>query len=127
MDCGFNCDYNSLINELTQGLEYVKQLRASNNIQELDFHMQMILFSFEKSLSILNWNGSVTQTPLLIAPPESSISVEENPRSDDQDFRYVSKKRLDDFLMLMITQLIVSISEGRRKMGFKKKGCNFLR
>ncbi|XP_055821663.1 probable WRKY transcription factor 53 [Solanum dulcamara] len=93
MDCGFNSEYNSLINELTQGLEYVKQLRASNNIQELDFHMQMILSSFEKSLTILNWTGSVTQTPLLIAPPESSISVDENPKIDDQDFRYVSKKR----------------------------------
>lgn len=99
MDCGFNYEYNSLINELTQGLEHVKQLRASNKIQELDFHLQMILSSFEKSLSILNWStsGLATQTPLLVAPPESSISVDENPKSDDQDFIYVSKKRLDDF------------------------------
>ncbi|KAL3331467.1 hypothetical protein AABB24_035008 [Solanum stoloniferum] len=94
MDCGFNCEYNSLINELTQGLEHAKQLRASKKIQELDFHMQMILSSFEKSLSILNWtSASVTQTPLLVAPLESSISVDENPKSDDQDFIYVSKKR----------------------------------
>ncbi|XP_004245530.1 probable WRKY transcription factor 53 [Solanum lycopersicum] len=95
MDCGFNYEYNSLINELTQGLEHVKQLRASNKIQELDFHLQMILSSFEKSLSILNWStsGLATQTPLLVAPPESSISVDENPKSDDQDFIYVSKKR----------------------------------
>ncbi|XP_060206878.1 probable WRKY transcription factor 53 [Lycium barbarum] len=107
MDCGFNWEYNSLINELIQGMEHAKQLRAyfssatsPDKIQELHFHMQMILSSFENSLSILKWTGSVTQTPLLIAPPvsngapESSISVDENPKIDDhQDFRYVSKKR----------------------------------
>ncbi|CAN4077598.1 unnamed protein product [Withania somnifera] len=130
MDCGFNWKYNSLITELTQGLEHVKQLRAnfsstnyynccSYKIQELDFHMQMVLSSYEKSLSILKWTGSVTQTPQLIAPlvstgaPESSISVDDNNNNvlseiphvgygeyadlttniDDQDFRYVSKKR----------------------------------
>ncbi|MCD7459439.1 hypothetical protein HAX54_040911 [Datura stramonium] len=89
-------------------MEHAKQLRASScssdKIQELDFHIQMILSSYEKSLSILQWTGIVTtQTPLLIAPPlpvstgapESSISVDENPKSidDHQDFRYVSKKR----------------------------------
>ncbi|CAN4127249.1 unnamed protein product [Withania somnifera] len=85
---GFHWEYNPLINELTQGLEYAKQLRASNKIQELDFHIQMILSSYEKSLSILKWStqhhGSVTQTPRLIAPlvptgaPESSISMDDN-------------------------------------------------
>ncbi|KAM3396654.1 putative WRKY transcription factor 53 [Capsicum galapagoense] len=126
MDCGFNWESNSLINELTQGLEHAKQLRASfsyDKIQELDFHLQMIFSSFEKSLSILKWNDTVTQSPLLIAPlvstgaPESSISVDDNnnnnvsneiphvgygegtvyadvtPKIDDQDFKYVSKKR----------------------------------
>ncbi|XP_016496488.1 putative WRKY transcription factor 53 [Nicotiana tabacum] len=119
MDCGFNWEYNSLINELTQGMGHAKQLRAyfssaasscsSNKIQELHLHMQMILSSFENSLSILKWTGSITQTPqLVVAPPisnvalESSFSVDESPKTvdlngnfkeNDQDLRYVSKKR----------------------------------
>ena len=110
MDCGFNWEYNSLINELIQGMEHTKQLRAyfsstvsSDKIQELHLHMQIILSSFENSLSILKWTDSITQTPQVVVAPPPSISVDEiSPKTDDlngnfkdndQDLRYVSKKR----------------------------------
>lgn len=108
MEYGSVWDYYTLINELTLGMEQAKQLRvhlrsASSEPQEL--LLQRILSSYEKALLILKWNGgSVGQsqpTPLAYGVPESSISVEGSPQSEDvkknfndyQDLRDVSKKR----------------------------------
>ncbi|OIT26945.1 putative wrky transcription factor 53 [Nicotiana attenuata] len=65
--------------------------------------MQIILSSFENSLSILKWTDSITQTQQIVVAPPPSISVDEistktddlngNFKDNDQDLRYVSKKR----------------------------------
>ncbi|KAL3498977.1 hypothetical protein ACH5RR_041709 [Cinchona calisaya] len=108
MEYGSKWDYFTLINELTQGMEQAKQLRvhlSSASSESQDLLLQRILSSFEKALSILKWNGgSVGQpqpTPPASGAPESSVSVEGSPQSEDvkknfndyQDLVDVSKKR----------------------------------
>lgn len=111
MDAGLGWEFKALINELTQGVECTKQLRASFN-SETSFEtqnslLQQIVSSYEKALMILNV-GSVGKSqqvpPMLSSAPESSISVEGSPRSDDmnkslkdQEYRDVSKKRYARF------------------------------
>ncbi|KAE9459604.1 hypothetical protein C3L33_08490, partial [Rhododendron williamsianum] len=108
MENGLTLEQNTLINELTQGMELAKQLRAhlnptsSNESREL--LLQKILSSYEKALLILKWSGSMGN-PQSLAPvtglPESSVSGDGSPRSDDFDRGFkdhleqsdVSKKR----------------------------------
>lgn len=107
MEYGSTWDYYTLINELTQGMEQAKQLRAhlsSESSEPQGMLLQRILSSYEKALLILKWNGGSAEqsqpTPLASGAPESSISVEGSPQNEDeknfndyQDLRDVAKKR----------------------------------
>ncbi|KAM3271112.1 putative WRKY transcription factor 53 [Capsicum chacoense] len=87
MDCGFTWDYNSLINELTQGMEHTKQLRTylssvpSTSESTPNLLLQKILSSYEQSLLILKRTGS---TGGANEPP---------PASDNRSHRGDDKKR----------------------------------
>ena len=100
----------TLIGELIQGMELAKQLKqnlcAKSSPETREFLVQRILSSYEKALLVLKWSGSMGQPqPLGVATslcvPESPISINESPRSDDferglkdhQDLRDNSKKR----------------------------------
>ncbi|GMN31651.1 hypothetical protein TIFTF001_003334 [Ficus carica] len=111
MEGSCSWEQKTLIGELIQGMELAKQLRqnlgAKSSAETREFLVQRILSSYEKSLLILKWSGSMgpgqqhQQQPqgggggLGVATnlpvPESPISVNESPRSDEQD--PISKKR----------------------------------
>ncbi|KAL7150466.1 hypothetical protein ABFS83_05G113700 [Erythranthe nasuta] len=88
----FSWEYETLINELTQGMEKAKLLQfhlCSTTSPSRTQHLllQRILSSYEKSLSILNWRGGQLAAPPPTSggggAPESSISVDGSPTSDD--------------------------------------------
>ena len=102
-----------IINELTQGMELAKQLKSILNSdaspEEKHFLIQAIIASYDRALVMVNWGDSVGQTPplapLMLSQPESSVSIDESPRSgeydqpfDNQDQRVVTKKRYLSFL-----------------------------
>ncbi|XP_075518054.1 putative WRKY transcription factor 53 [Primulina tabacum] len=110
MESPVNWEYNTLINELTQGMEKAKQLRfhlcTTFQNQPQDLLMQRILSSYEKALLILKWTGSKQKDNVVMAAAtsvalESSVSVDGSPRSeglnknfgDHQDYVNPSKKR----------------------------------
>lgn len=110
MESARSWEYNSLINELTEGREQAMQLRVHLNstlFTESQDLLQRILSSYEKSLSILKWSGPLLQPqpPALpiVAALESSISVDGSSRSDNLSknsppphndcFTSISKKR----------------------------------
>ncbi|KAA8528252.1 hypothetical protein F0562_035497 [Nyssa sinensis] len=108
MENVWNWEHKTLISELTQGMELTKQLRIYSNstssVETRELLLQRILSSFEKSLLILKWSGSVGQSQPLVptsSKPESSFSVDGSPRSenlergfkDHVDHKDVSKKR----------------------------------
>lgn len=90
MDCASNWEYNTLINELTQGIEHTKQLRAlfsslDSTIENQELLLQKILSAYEQSLLILKCSGSTVQSPPALPPSsgaiESSVSVDGSPGS----------------------------------------------
>ncbi|KAL6979477.1 WRKY Transcription Factor [Sarracenia purpurea var. burkii] len=93
MENGSSWDQKALINELTQGKEMVNQLQAhlnsTSSAENRGILLQRILSSYEKALLILKWSGSAEQPPSSSAPvtglPESSVSGDGSPRSDDFD------------------------------------------
>uniref|UniRef100_A0A5B7BD02 Putative WRKY transcription factor 41 n=1 Tax=Davidia involucrata TaxID=16924 RepID=A0A5B7BD02_DAVIN len=109
MENVWNWEHKSLISELTQGMELTKQLRIHSNltssVETREVLLQRILSSFEKALLILKWSGSVGQSQPSVPTtgmPESSISVDGSPRSEEfergfkdhvVDHKDVSKKR----------------------------------
>ncbi|CAN4077410.1 unnamed protein product [Withania somnifera] len=111
MDCASNWEYNTLINELTQGIEHTEQLRAhfssvDSTIENQELLLQKILSSYEQSLLILKCSGSSNvQSPPALPPTlgaiKSSVSVDGSSKSDDKkrsfqdhhEFIDLSKKR----------------------------------
>ncbi|WCJ26483.1 WRKY DNA-binding protein 30 [Euphorbia peplus] len=113
MECnGLSYEQNAVIRELIQGMEMAKQLRlhlnsgGSSSMEARESLIQKILCSYEKALLILNWGqqqqnaAAVAVLPLVAAAsgsvPESPISVNGSPGSDDFDVGHVvdvSKKR----------------------------------
>ncbi|KAG9149311.1 hypothetical protein Leryth_003278 [Lithospermum erythrorhizon] len=92
MESATSWEYNSLTNELTQGREHAIQLGVHLSSTLLPQHqdlLQKILFSYEKSLLILKWNGPIEQPqpqPLdmpITPTPESSLSVDGSLHTDD--------------------------------------------
>ncbi|KAG9143161.1 hypothetical protein Leryth_021363 [Lithospermum erythrorhizon] len=90
MESASSWEYNSLINELTQGREQAMQLRAHLNstpLTESQDLLQSILSSYEKSLSILKWSEPLVQPQPPALPIstvlESSLSVDGSSLSDD--------------------------------------------
>lgn len=101
-----------IINELTQGMELAKQLKSvlssEASVERKQALIQAIISSLDRTLLIVNWVDSVTQpapvavTQPMLSQPESSVSVDESPRSEDiinqpfdnqQGQKVVSKKR----------------------------------
>ncbi|MCD7458850.1 transcription factor [Datura stramonium] len=110
MDCSFNWEYKTLVNELTRGIEHAKQLKAylssvASTSENQELLLQKILSSYEQSLLILKWTDSTVQSPkplpLTCGAIESSVSFGGSPRSDDkkrsfkdhQELIGISKKR----------------------------------
>ncbi|KAG8375086.1 hypothetical protein BUALT_Bualt10G0063600 [Buddleja alternifolia] len=108
MKSGSTWEYKTLIDELSQGMEKANQLRvhlcSTSPSEAHDLLLQRIISSYENALLIVNWSGSVGHVPVgapTLAAPESSISVDGSPRSDDMnkslrdnhDGRATSKKR----------------------------------
>ncbi|KAF8027712.1 hypothetical protein BT93_E0587 [Corymbia citriodora subsp. variegata] len=108
MDGGWSYEQKTLISELIQGMDFANQLRAqltsAPSTEMRDALMQGILSSYEKALLILKWGGQMPQSHLVAAVsgiPESPLSVNGSPRSDDFDKgtgdhlqnRDISKKR----------------------------------
>ncbi|EXC02925.1 putative WRKY transcription factor 41 [Morus notabilis] len=105
MEGSCSWEQKTLIGELIQGMELAKQLRQNlgvkSSAETREFLVQRILSSYEKALLILKWGGSMGQqqpqalgVATNLPVPESPMSVNESPRSDDQDLiRDGSKKR----------------------------------
>ncbi|KAI3828789.1 hypothetical protein L1987_02899 [Smallanthus sonchifolius] len=102
-----------IINEITQGMELAKQLKSilssESSLGTKQALIQGIISSYDSALLMVNWGHSGGQTPPLTPPlappvlsqPESSVSIDESPRSGDfnqtfdyqQDQKGASKKR----------------------------------
>ncbi|XP_076945205.1 putative WRKY transcription factor 53 [Bidens hawaiensis] len=102
-----------IISEITQGIQLAKQLKSilsSDSFPETkQVLIQEIISSYDKALMMVNWCHTGGQTPpvtpplapALLSQPESSVSIDESPRSGDfnQTFdnqheqKPVSKKR----------------------------------
>nr|XP_009768977.1 PREDICTED: probable WRKY transcription factor 53 [Nicotiana sylvestris] len=106
MDFSINPEYNSLINELTQGMEHTKQLRtylrtvASTSETTQEVLLQKIIYSYEQSLLILKWSGSTFQSslplPSTIGSIESPFFANGSPRNDDMKRSFIHHPDLID-------------------------------
>ncbi|KAJ0802657.1 putative transcription factor WRKY family [Helianthus annuus] len=84
-----------IINELKQGVElamHLKSILSSESSSETkQILIQEIISSYDRAILMVNWGDSGGQTaPLALAPstlsqPESSVSINETPRSHDFD------------------------------------------
>ncbi|XP_031270893.1 probable WRKY transcription factor 53 [Pistacia vera] len=105
MENGFSWEQKTLTNELIEGMELAKQLRvhlgttaSTETNEEL---VRKILTSYEKALLILKWNGPTGQTPTagaITAVPESPISINGSPQSDDLDGTFKDNQDQPDSL-----------------------------
>ncbi|KAK6947899.1 WRKY domain [Dillenia turbinata] len=108
MESGWSWEHNTLVKELTKGMELAKQLKLhlnpTSSIETKELLLHKILSSYEKALLILNWGGSVSQPQHIGATTnfaESPISVNGSPRTEDMsislkdhlDNKDMSKKR----------------------------------
>ncbi|GFP86711.1 probable WRKY transcription factor 41 [Phtheirospermum japonicum] len=104
MEGALTWEYKKLVDELTQGMDKAMQLRvhlySTSPSEAHDLLLQRIISTFQNALLILNWGGSQAGAPTPAAP-ESPISPNASPKSDDmnknsRDRRYngdTSKKR----------------------------------
>ncbi|KAH9619173.1 hypothetical protein KSS87_012613 [Heliosperma pusillum] len=102
-----NYEQDTLVSELTQGMELANQLKAHMGVQGGSGMLaEKIHASFEKALLILKWSGSMEQSYQNVVPsstiPASPISVAGSPKSSEdlnqgfanqQDSKDFSKKR----------------------------------
>ncbi|GMI66781.1 WRKY DNA-binding protein 46, WRKY DNA-BINDING PROTEIN 46 [Hibiscus trionum] len=90
-------ELNTLLNELTQGRDVTNQLlnhlHPSSSPQTRQLLLDKILRSYEKALSILNWNGSVVEAKPAVTAFESSPCDISSPGSEVSDKKRVFKKR----------------------------------
>ncbi|KAF8379670.1 hypothetical protein HHK36_029114 [Tetracentron sinense] len=106
MENSRDCERKTLVNELIQGRELVKQLRVhlnSSSHETAEFLVEKIISSYEKALHILKRGGSVGEpqpTGGHTGMSESPRSLSDSPRSEDsdpdskdQDHKDASKKR----------------------------------
>ncbi|XP_059642829.1 probable WRKY transcription factor 53 [Cornus florida] len=105
MESGWSCEHMTLINELTEGMELAKQLKfhlnSTSSVETRELLLQRMVSSFEKALLILKWSGSVGEPQTAAAPtttglPESSISVDGSPGSEDFDRGFKDQQELKD-------------------------------
>ena len=87
---------NTLLNELTQGKELTNKLRKhlhpSSSPETRQDLLEKILCSYEKALSMLNWNGFVVETKRSTLESPGSIA-NSSPGSEGSDKKNVFKKR----------------------------------
>ncbi|XP_061337850.1 probable WRKY transcription factor 41 isoform X2 [Gastrolobium bilobum] len=120
-------EQNTLINELVQGMEVARKLKADlrtpYSVDTRDMMVQRILSSYEKALLILRWNVSTSElqgmsqaTSTLL--PESPISVNGSPLrkdidgaiKDPEEVKHDSKKR--KIIPKWVDQIRVSSESG---------------
>lgn len=73
-------EYRSLVNEITKGMEHVKQLKASSSSTNQEIVLERMLSSYEEALSILNGSAAEDQCESVVssasdAPTSSASSV----------------------------------------------------
>ncbi|XP_073051080.1 probable WRKY transcription factor 53 [Primulina eburnea] len=102
MESAVTWPYNTLINELTQGMEKTKQLRihlsSTSPSETHDLILQKMLSSYDKALFILRWggsNGATLSTPDTLVSVHGSLRIEDVNKNinDNQDSMNASKKR----------------------------------
>ncbi|OIW09922.1 hypothetical protein TanjilG_32071 [Lupinus angustifolius] len=108
MESDLSWEQNTLINELIQGMEVARKLKADlktpYSVDTREMLVQRILSSYEKALQILNASASMSRTtsPTTVTSlPESTISLDGNPTGDgiygaiksDKEIKHDSKKR----------------------------------
>ncbi|KAL8493636.1 hypothetical protein ACS0TY_024716 [Phlomoides rotata] len=78
-------EYKSLVNEVTKGLEQVKQLKASSSTNQ-ETVLERMLSSYEEALSILNGSASEEQCESVVSdtPAYSVTSVLEATQTNGQ-------------------------------------------
>ncbi|KAF2315226.1 hypothetical protein GH714_038496 [Hevea brasiliensis] len=96
-------EQRTLINELNQGKELAEQLRSylnpASSLETRQFLIEKILSSYDKALSMLNWDafGFGVQVQPTILESRHSFPKDTSPRTDvsdqDQDQKTVFKKR----------------------------------
>ncbi|KAL5052874.1 hypothetical protein RYX36_033556 [Vicia faba] len=97
-----NWEQNTLINELIQGMDVAKrlkeELRTPYSIDTRELQMQMILSSYEKALRILRSNESTsksqTVSPVITSLPQSPVSTNGSPLSEDFDATFQDRKEV---------------------------------
>ena len=94
MEDEWRWEQNTLINELIQGMEVARKLKADlktpYSADTKDLLVQRILSSYEKALLILRWNASTSKSQNMSHAtatflPESPISVSGSPLREDFD------------------------------------------
>ncbi|CAM8953220.1 unnamed protein product [Rhodiola kirilowii] len=86
-----NCEQQTLINELAQGMDLAKQLRLhvgpSSTTETREYLVQRILSSYDKALMILNWSESCSKRPqqqqLSVIGGAATLQLPESPCSHD--------------------------------------------
>ncbi|XP_058732102.1 probable WRKY transcription factor 41 [Vicia villosa] len=97
-----NWEQNTLINELIQGMDVAKrlkeELRTPYSLDTRDSQVQMILSSYEKALRILGCNESTsksqTVTPVITSLPQSPVSTNGSPLSEEFDATFQYRKEV---------------------------------
>ncbi|KAK9059329.1 hypothetical protein SSX86_021949 [Deinandra increscens subsp. villosa] len=94
-----------VISELTQGMQLAMHLKSvlssESSSESKHVLIQEIISSYDRALSMVNWGDSGGQTQSMLSRPESSVNIDESPRSQDvnqpfnyqQDEKVVCKKR----------------------------------
>lgn len=97
MEGAWSYEQKTLISELILGANLARQLRAhlssASSAETREVLIQGILNSYEKALLILKWSGPIMGHPQSVPPtaagasgvPESPLSVNGSPQSDDFD------------------------------------------
>ncbi|XWS46196.1 hypothetical protein CRYUN_Cryun14cG0044000 [Craigia yunnanensis] len=102
MEKTMDWEQKTLLNELTQGKELTNMLRKhlhpSSSPETRQILLEKILCSYEKALSLLNWNDIVVETKLTGSTLESPGSIaNSSPGSEGSDKKDVFKKRKTTF------------------------------
>ncbi|KAJ1386074.1 WRKY domain [Sesbania bispinosa] len=89
-------EQKALINELTQGMETARKLKADltlpSSVDTRDLLVQKILSSYDKALLILRWNASISMSTKT-SSPESPVSFNRGGLKNHQKAKQDSKKR----------------------------------
>ncbi|MED6183529.1 WRKY Transcription Factor [Stylosanthes scabra] len=95
MESESSLEKQELKNELVQGMEVARKLKAElgleSSAQNRDLLVERILSSYDKALLILRWNGSVSKSHTLQQPTKTSPP--QSPLPHKQELKHTSQKR----------------------------------